>query len=899
MDRSFKCRLPDRNVEFPFETIIRIRCRSGWVWARVEISSTRESVNLSGLTNGRARQLAKILRQHVVDALLLMFEPHGEELSLLWQSYENFLKTPRFLSHSDLGIWRRSQSPTSRQWAQEVGGLLDHAFFEHHDASDSQIEKARILLAALQGDSGTLETRNEEFVQQEVIAHKDFFDAVETTPLTDEQRRAAVVTEDRNLLVASAGSGKTSTVVGKVGYALLRELASPDEILVVVFNTHAAREIESRVHVRLGSHFTHPPKIKVKTFHALGLEIIADVAGTRPRVAGDGDVGMAALIDNLLANDAEFARMWAQFHALYPTEAKDPGEFKTPEDWYAHLRETGVRADGHDGFRTLRGELTNTEGECAIANWLFMNGMNYSPSHRFDFRAWNGRTRQCSPAFYLPNIDVVVEHIALDANGRPPAAFAGSYRDFQAWKRTLSDDKGPAVIETCFAEYASGVLFENLECELKNRGAVLRPISARAVLEKIPDTQLTEMTELLETFARHARSNRLTPGELKAAAGMQPNPARALLFAHIADRLVSRYEARLRASGVIDFEEMVLAAARHAREGRYRHNFRLILVDEFQDISRARAELLLGLLKQAPECKLFAVGDDWQSIYRFAGSDIGLFTGFASRFGKTAVNYLTRTFRSNQGIAEVAAHFVQQNPAQMQKGVTAEDPTRKGTIVIRWVGRRRDEARHVVACLEEIEASADGQRTVYILGRHRRQVPDALTDWEVHYRERLRIEYMTIHASKGLQADHVIVLGLQSGSFPSERADDRLLHLAMPAPEAYLYAEERRLFYVAITRARHTVYLLGSKRSPSCFLTELIHSNPSFAPMLRVVDEAPVREQSGRPSGLRHHTPAGPKPEPCPRCGVGMLDLRTGRYGSFYGCSEFPACRHTTGAADV
>ena len=92
MDRSFKCRLPDRNVEFPFETIIRIRCRSGWVWARVEISSTRETVNLSGLTNGRARQLAKVLRQHVVDALLMMFEPHGEGLSLLWQSYEDFSK---------------------------------------------------------------------------------------------------------------------------------------------------------------------------------------------------------------------------------------------------------------------------------------------------------------------------------------------------------------------------------------------------------------------------------------------------------------------------------------------------------------------------------------------------------------------------------------------------------------------------------------------------------------------------------------------------------------------------------------------------------------------------------------------------------------------------------------
>ncbi len=153
--------------------------------------------------------------------------------------------------------------------------------------------------------------------------------------------------------------------------------------------------------------------------------------------------------------------------------------------------------------------------------------------------------------------------------------------------------------------------------------------------------------------------------------------------------------------------------------------------------------MLLGLLEHAPECKLFAVGDDWQSIYRFAGSDISIFTGFESHFGKTAVNYLTRTFRSNRGIAEVAAHFVQQNNAQIQKEVVAQDPTRKATLVVRRYGRRSDSPRYIEDCLQEAakEAADTGEeRTVHILGRYRRQTPEDLADWNSRYETTLEID---------------------------------------------------------------------------------------------------------------------------------------------------------------
>ena len=394
--------------------------------------------------------------------------------------------------------------------------------------------------------------------------------------------------------------------------------------------------------------------------------------------------------------------------------------------------------------------------------------------------------------------------------------------------------------------------------------------------------RVEETAALVDAFIKHARASRMTPAALEAAAAAQSQPARAQLFVRIATRIVDRYAARLVEDGAVDFGDMILKSGRYAQEGRYRHVFRLLLVDEFQDISQDRAALLLGLLKHAPECKLFAVGDDWQSIYRFAGSDISLFTGFEPHFGKTAVNYLTRTFRSNQGIAQVAAHFVQRNDAQMKKEVVAQDQTREATVVVRRHRRRNDLARYVEACLDEIAretVDAGEKRTVYLLGRYRRQVPTNMADWQTRYGPALEIEFRTMHSSKGLQADYVIVIGLQSGEFPCERADDPLLHLVMPVPETYPHAEERRLFYVALTRARHRVYLLGTKGAPSCFVTELVHGNRVAGSVLRIADELEDGAQVG--AGI------------CPECGVGALALRDGAHGAFYGCSEFPVCGYT------
>lgn len=460
----------------------------------------------------------------------------------------------------------------------------------------------------------------------------------------------------------------------------------------------------------------------------------------------------------------------------------------------------------------------------------------------------------------------------------------------------MSPDKSAVSCQrsvyTKFRTGPSGELFGKLESELTGRGIVLRPRSTEEILARTNEVQKQQTNEffgLLLTFIKHVKSNQISNESLVSSAIRHAQGARAITFVRLVAKLLGRYERKLADSDSVDFEDMIIKAARYSSEGRYRHQYQLILVDEFQDISRARADLLLGLLEHAPDCKMFAVGDDWQSIYRFAGSDISLFTAFPATFGVTATNYLTKTFRSNQGIADVAAHFVQRNSAQLRKSVVAVDQTSDQVIAVLKVERRDDVPGHIMACLDEIAIKAQqaGEvRSVFFLGRYRHQRPEALSDLQHHFKNRLILDYKTIHSSKGLQADYVVLVGLQAGKlgFPSLIADDPLLELVMPVPEVFPHAEERRLFYVALTRARHGVYLLASKYLPSAFMEEL-EETIELAPMLRYLDA----------EGLDN---AGEPLEKCPNCARGRLRLRTGRHGPFYGCSEYPSCNYTKDAGD-
>jgi DNA helicase-4 len=892
--RTLDCSAADgRPTIIDLESIHDVTEKPGVIWNEIIIKTGTGEIRLDGLTKDDTKQLLVAVRLQVSGTHLGRIAENQNFITFAARSFEQLMNRPRYLANYDLISWAEEIQQRHGNAAKAVFQTLKSPLFPWDRTPEALRQQFETLKLAFGNDTAEIQNRNKTFVDSELREFEEFFRQVEKTPLTEEQCRAAVIMEDRNLLIAAAGSGKTSSVVGKIGYALKREIVSPDEILVLAFNNHAARELEERIGDRLAD-ILRGRSIKVKTFHALGLEIIANVEGVKPSVpdfvadsSGSGRTFIGDLITELQTTDPDFGREWVFFNTYYFQSATDPASFKDAAEWEKYVKETGDYVNGQNGYRTLKGELVKSQGEQAIANWLFMQGIPYEYERAYEYNTADQQYRQYFPDFYFPEIDTYLEHYALDKNGNPPAAFGEKYRQSMEWKRALHAEKGTDVIETTFADFLSGDLFPKLEKELTRRGAKTTPRSPSDIHTHIKgwlDRIWAELPGLILTFIKHAKSNQVSPENLKSRAKEHRHLARAKSFVNIVCKLIAAYEKRLAAAGALDFEDMIIKAAQYADSGKFQHPWRLVLVDEFQDISRARANLLTGLLKHAPGCKLFAVGDDWQSIYRFAGSDIGIFTNFSEHFGTTATNFLTQTFRSNQGIATVAANFIQENSAQVKKFVIAVDNTMQDVIAIIRVEKRDHVAGLIRACLEEIAATARGSQTrhsVYLLGRYNHQSPPALKAWQAELKDWLKIEFKTVHSSKGLQADYVILLGLQGGKlgFPSQIADDPLLELVMPQPESYPHAEERRLFYVALTRARHRVYLLVSKYLPSCFVEELERNYDTDGP-LSYPDMSPDRESEQ------------PK-ERCPECKKGWIRQVDGKFGPFYGCTEYPMCRYT------
>jgi DNA helicase-4 len=348
------------------------------------------------------------------------------------------------------------------------------------------------------------------------------------------------------------------------------------------------------------------------------------------------------------------------------------------------------------------------------------------------------------------------------------------------------------------------------------------------------------------------------------------------------ERITAEWDQRLAAGNYIDFEDMLSMAADHMEAGRWASPYRLVLVDEFQDSSRARARLLQSLVR-GPGRYLFAVGDDWQSINRFSGADIGVMTEFEEIFGKAQRLFLTTTFRCPQALCDVAGGFVMRNPAQIRKAVRTTNTRVDAAVMchavpdddsVEGLVGQHLESLHRQVSEGSVNASGGGTVSVSLLGRYRHNRPNMLEAWQTKYGDRLAINFSTVHGAKGLEADYVFLLHLVQGryGFPSQIEDDPVHQVAMPKTDPFRFAEERRLFYVALTRARRLVLLYTVEHQVSEFAVELSHP-PSSIPIRRAGGEARLNS--------------------CPECGRGVMVRRNGKHGPFWGCARFPSCRYT------
>jgi DNA helicase-4 len=778
------------------------------------------------------------------------------------------------------------------------------------------------------------------FINAELEVSKDFFDTIEANPLTPEQRLAVVTDEDATLVLAGAGSGKTSVIVSKAAHLIQRGIRPPEEILLMAFGKDAAAEMAKRIEERAGA------KVDALTFHALGNSIIRQAESGAPALAAHAsdEKAFTALLRDILFNDiaaqpdlrALLLKWFSEFYWPYKSE----WDFKTKDEYYQYV-------EAHE-LRTFQGELVKSFEEWEIANWLYLNGIayEYEPSYEHDLPE-NTRTAY-TPDFRLTESGVYIEHFGVrkskGAEGQPvlttaPHVDRKSYLEGMEWKRKVHAEHETILVETFSYERVEGHLTEALEEKLEPY-VTPNPVPPEQVFEQLTEKgQVDAFTQVLGTFLRHFKSSGTTVASCRNRAETSQDKARALAFLKIFEPVLEAYQERL--GDRIDFEDMIVRATEHVESGRYKSPYRHLLVDEFQDISEGRAKLLKALKAQHSDARVFAVGDDWQSIYRFTGSDIHLMRDFGEEFGgvfagETGVHSsvdLGRTFRSVDKIALPARTFVLKNPSQITKQVVPAGRTEHPSIRVAHYGWKQEDET-LVSALGNIEAQADGKETtVLLLGRYNFLRPDNLSDLSRRY-PGLEIEFMTVHRSKGLEADHVIVLQALSGrmGFPSEIVDDPLLDLVLPKPEEYDHAEERRLFYVALTRARKSVTVLADRQRPSVFARELIE-NPEYGAV--ELGEAGVAahrcsacggrmlsqtSKKGRAYFQCEHrrlcgemlwpcgecgkdVPIADKAHPglltcscgatfpsCPKCSDGWLVERAGKWGKFLSCVRYPDC---------
>jgi DNA helicase-4 len=748
---------------------------------------------------------------------------------------------------------------------------------------------------------------NDEFMAKELEVRRAFFDGIERTPLSDEQARAVVCFDNRVRLLAAAGSGKTSVMVARAAYAVASGYVDPERILLLAFNRAAAEEMQQRIDARFATAGISSVGVKVSTFHAFGLEVIGHATGKKPRISkwldqGDDIDLVMNIVDQLRDEEKDFQYKWDLYRLLF---AGAPAKLTDGEpDGYD-------RTTGKTGFRTRSGVLVKSHGERMIADFLFYNGVDFEYERSFHQDVSDSTHSQYHPDFYYPEADVWHEHWALDRDHRPPAEFRNYETDME-WKRSLHAKLGTKLVESTYGDVMYGDGLQNLQRQLESYGIEFAWNPDRLVIDSwVRPTKHEDLARLVRTFMCHVKSNLLGAVDIDHRLQLELSDLegfRSRLFLSCYWPIHDEWQRRLSAEGSVDFEDMLLRAGDILEDGKVEFPYELILVDEFQDSSQARARLVRGLL-QKPGRYLLAVGDDWQSINRFAGADISVMSNFDEWFGNGPKLALTTTFRCSQEICDVARTFVSRNPAQLEKSMNSFNGAVGLPVTVILAD---DEPKAIEGVLRRLageaqsHANLSGSSTdfaVDILGRyqfHRDSVP-----WNSF--NGLRVKFRTVHGSKGLEADFVIIMGMSTGTygFPTSVIDDPVIGLAMPTPENFPNAEERRLLYVALTRARRGVFIMAPPTQPSPFVVELmadsriVVENAGGQPV-KVCPECQrgtLREIHGpydpflgctRFPACRHKEKVS-----CPGCGIGALVKRHGGNGPFIGCSNYPPCRHT------
>lgn len=769
-----------------------------------------------------------------------------------------------------LGEYLRDSSIESLE--ESVGCILDH----HKNAKTKWSSfLAEEELSALQSWqeyfplSAGKEKLRKNYESSRLIVREQYLNRIESNPLTDQQRLSVIRNNDLNLVLAAAGTGKTSVIVAKALDLIDSGVLKSSEILILAYNKAAAKELKCRIAIRgeaCGVLDGNEPN--VSTFHALGRKILksSDIP-VYLSVFSEDPVRLKLWVSQWLEESIKSSPEGVANFLELQYQPVNPFGFTSKEAYDAYVRD--------NEYRTLQGERVKGYQELLIANWFFLNSVEYTYEAPYVSKRRVEVGIDYKPDFHLKGTTVYLEHFGIDRDGNTrrdidKKAYNG---DIQS-KRKLHKENNTTLVETYHYDWTENKLENRLETLMAELGIELTLKTSDEIFDVINKLGMVDQSANRYLKCLQAvRVERLD--ELGILERLNANNiVNADRYTELLSALHTDYQAELEIQKCIDFDDMIIRSTMAVSNGSFKPRWKHILVDEFQDISEARMDFLRSLVSEGPNPVLTVVGDDWQSIYRFSGGKLELTTRFEELVGSHSLTKLEKTFRYNNSIADTAGEFVMQNPEQYKKNVTTHTVVSKSQVYlldskIDGKSNLEERALQVINTIRE----NDPNGSIAVLARYRYLLGNAKEKINNESKHR-DIKFWTFHGSKGLEADYCVLIGFFQGKsgFPNMNKEEAVVEALLPSLDSFPHSEERRLLYVGITRAKKKSYLIADPMAPSVFVSELL------SPKYRLHIASKTFEDKYREIFK------------CPVCTDGFFRVIEGKFGNFYSCTSGQVC---------
>lgn len=660
----------------------------------------------------------------------------------------------------------------------------------------------------------------------------------------NERQKEAVISENKRLLVlAGAGSGKTKTLLQKLIYLIEEKGVNPSNILAITFTKNAANEMLDRLIISADEteeyaeiladkkktnkekdteryFFTKKYKwidnLTLKTFHSLCYGIMRNFGvnefDNKFKIIGENKV-----VDEDFIKFSATETSFEVIHKLIIQKCQSNEyllnlkryilDYLIDKIHVESFKKVNTIRDGKF-FTSLDGTKVRSKSEQYIADWLYRHSIKFEYEPNVNFRDFDFK-----PDFFIPEANLYIEHI--------------SKKSYPTKNKEEQFQKANKLLVKTYEEQTKDTTLFNLVLDrvVKNRLPANYHYTSALSFEEEFKSYHKEIKDFLRQIMRIVDMIKVDNLDFSKvySNSQRDQHERVRDFYKLAIPVVKQYADYCTNKSYLDFNDMIsktisLFKNQHEIQNKYKEQYKYILVDEFQDVNNLQVELIKLMLTE--DNQLFCVGDDWQSIYGFRGSNVEFIVNFQKHFKESQTIKLNMNYRSTEHIVGASNEVIKHNKFRVDKDVRSSKKSNSKIHI--YAGKNElENLNYVVEQVKRLqkEKGYTKEDILFLYRRSKMYSPY----FERFKQERIFVSGKTIHASKGLEANAVFIIGLTEGSggFPDIWMEDRIYQVIKKSNHDLLMEEERRLFYVAITRAKDDLFLITEKGNESSFLSEI------------------------------------------------------------------------------